>query len=141
MCPSERTSGSERYPQISVAYATCIGFHSSYAHPGDYAKRPTSGTKASLRIGGDEGTSPPRCAQSHDTCDTAGPPARRNTGRNVPTGLLDLAGPALRIEADGPLLVAASPPGRRACDVDRKSTRLNSSHANISYAVFCLKKN
>src|SRR3712207_6890251 len=28
-------------------------------------------------------------------------------------------------------------PNRR---VDRKSTRLNSSHANISYAVFCLKK-
>src|SRR3712207_7125010 len=25
-------------------------------------------------------------------------------------------------------------------DKDRKSTRLNSSHANISYAVFCLKK-
>src|SRR3712207_7396954 len=30
---------------------------------------------------------------------------------------------------------------RRASDTaDRKSTRLNSSHANISYAVFCLKK-
>src|SRR3712207_8966175 len=34
---------------------------------------------------------------------------------------------------------------RRALDLlrdasDRKSTRLNSSHANISYAVFCLKK-
>src|SRR3712207_7157982 len=31
----------------------------------------------------------------------------------------------------------------RGCDAacrDRKSTRLNSSHANISYAVFCLKK-
>src|SRR3712207_8316106 len=27
------------------------------------------------------------------------------------------------------------------CDRDRKSTRLNSSHANISYAVFCLKNN
>src|SRR5258707_5653778 len=27
-----------------------------------------------------------------------------------------------------------------AAGVDRKSTRLNSSHANISYAVFCLKK-
>src|SRR5947209_15477546 len=26
------------------------------------------------------------------------------------------------------------------CGEDRKSTRLNSSHANISYAVFCLKK-
>src|SRR3712207_8118242 len=27
-----------------------------------------------------------------------------------------------------------------SCSLDRKSTRLNSSHANISYAVFCLKK-
>src|SRR3712207_7551623 len=36
-------------------------------------------------------------------------------------------------------------PGRQAGDrsrtADRKSTRLNSSHANISYAVFCLQKN
>src|SRR3712207_8879219 len=29
---------------------------------------------------------------------------------------------------------------RIASAIDRKSTRLNSSHANISYAVFCLKK-
>src|SRR5258707_9842117 len=29
---------------------------------------------------------------------------------------------------------------RRGSRRDRKSTRLNSSHANISYAVFCLKK-
>src|SRR3712207_7200812 len=28
----------------------------------------------------------------------------------------------------------------RPAAADRKSTRLNSSHANISYAVFCLKK-
>src|SRR3712207_7410014 len=38
----------------------------------------------------------------------------------------------------------ASPPDRRQGAPpprpDRKSTRLNSSHANISYAVFCLKK-
>src|SRR3712207_8674103 len=33
----------------------------------------------------------------------------------------------------GGLLIAATGP-------DRKSTRLNSSHANISYAVFCLRK-
>src|SRR3712207_8608433 len=33
-------------------------------------------------------------------------------------------------------MVLASP----MCSRDRKSTRLNSSHANISYAVFCLKK-
>src|ERR1035437_9437117 len=30
--------------------------------------------------------------------------------------------------------------GNRDARTDRKSTRLNSSHANISYAVFCLKK-
>src|SRR3712207_7823593 len=30
---------------------------------------------------------------------------------------------------------------KRELETDRKSTRLNSSHANISYAVFCLKKN
>src|SRR3712207_9182041 len=30
--------------------------------------------------------------------------------------------------------------GRVVIAEDRKSTRLNSSHANISYAVFCLKK-
>src|SRR3712207_9005202 len=30
--------------------------------------------------------------------------------------------------------------GARRLRQDRKSTRLNSSHANISYAVFCLKK-
>src|SRR3712207_8807191 len=37
-----------------------------------------------------------------------------------------------------PAPVAAEAQPRQ--DADRKSTRLNSSHANISYAVFCLKK-
>src|SRR5687768_18253958 len=32
------------------------------------------------------------------------------------------------------------PGGRRLATEDRKSTRLNSSHGYISYAVFCLKK-
>src|SRR3712207_8433042 len=41
----------------------------------------------------------------------------------------------------GPLALGAGLPGRRVDErADRKSTRLNSSHANISYAVFCLKK-
>src|SRR3712207_8720858 len=52
-------------------------------------------------------------------------------------------GPAEELGAPGPL--AAHVRGlRRAVQLDgrgdRKSTRLNSSHANISYAVFCLKK-
>src|SRR3712207_8842915 len=48
-------------------------------------------------------------------------------------GLLRLAG--VVEQEDGPLEHAGS-----AVGLDRKSTRLNSSHANISYAVFCLKK-
>src|SRR3712207_8683879 len=37
-------------------------------------------------------------------------------------------------------VAAAGLPGGTSFMEDRKSTRLNSSHANISYAVFCLKK-
>src|SRR3712207_7390133 len=38
-------------------------------------------------------------------------------------------------------MIASSPSrSRTSFTTDRKSTRLNSSHANISYAVFCLKK-
>src|SRR3712207_6966297 len=49
-------------------------------------------------------------------------------------------------DADAALEAAAATSGRAVLIsgftvmVDRKSTRLNSSHANISYAVFCLKK-
>src|SRR3712207_8514294 len=62
----------------------------------------------------------------------------------------DVMDPAHHLVAVGGLHVAqvdlALGPGRHrvhalpAGDQDRKSTRLNSSHANISYAVFCLKK-
>src|SRR3712207_7445619 len=59
--------------------------------------------------------------------------------------------PRARSEPDIPcteallLLASPSPSNRRTSAAllvteDRKSTRLNSSHANISYAVFCLKK-
>src|SRR3712207_7265774 len=44
-------------------------------------------------------------------------------------------------QAEGVGVLAEVRPGlRRDGHADRKSTRLNSSHANISYAVFCLKK-
>src|SRR3712207_8799698 len=39
-----------------------------------------------------------------------------------------------------PAFLPDPPSGNRYGARDRKSTRLNSSHANISYAVFCLKK-
>src|SRR3712207_7495500 len=43
---------------------------------------------------------------------------------------------SVSIECDGGIYRSAFV----AVNEDRKSTRLNSSHANISYAVFCLKK-
>src|SRR3712207_8089678 len=52
-------------------------------------------------------------------------------GGRDPLRLLRVEQPQLRVHARGGGLDPAE---------DRKSTRLNSSHANISYAVFCLKK-
>src|SRR3712207_6854382 len=63
----------------------------------------------------------------------------------------DLRNPLQVIEGYSEMLVegvlgALSPEQQKVISVirknseDRKSTRLNSSHANISYAVFCLKK-
>src|SRR3712207_8723940 len=52
------------------------------------------------------------------------------------------AGGAGRVAGDALGGVGVAVAGLHAADPggDRKSTRLNSSHANISYAVFCLKK-
>src|SRR3712207_8167090 len=52
-------------------------------------------------------------------------------GGGPPEGKADALGGVVRIPQEA---VA----GKQ--EQDRKSTRLNSSHANISYAVFCLKK-
>src|SRR5207249_7897466 len=66
-----------------------------------------------------------------------------------PQALLDAAVPEFRrderrLGRDPPVLVQAfegvRPKEARLLGVDRKSTRLNSSHVSISYAVFCLKK-
>src|SRR3712207_7790129 len=46
----------------------------------------------------------------------------------------------LCIAREGARNEAAIGDERLHAKIDRKSTRLNSSHANISYAVFCLKK-
>src|SRR5258707_9445901 len=43
-------------------------------------------------------------------------------------------------EPEERLLTLGAPVIHSHSEIDRKSTRLNSSHANISYAVFCLKK-
>src|SRR5689334_24080245 len=50
----------------------------------------------------------------------------------------DAEGSELGAGVPGPLVHAAD--AGRGIRADRKSTRLNSSHSSISYAVFCLKK-
>src|SRR3712207_7921157 len=54
----------------------------------------------------------------------------------------ELADGVLVLDHEHGRAVPVAPRGRHRLllGVDRKSTRLNSSHANISYAVFCLKK-
>src|SRR3712207_8570960 len=59
---------------------------------------------------------------------------RRTLLGSVAAASAALVGPAHAVLAQR----AEATPG--GTNVDRKSTRLNSSHANISYAVFCLKK-
>src|SRR3712207_7721718 len=62
---------------------------------------------------------------------------RRGVAPDAATGLLLVGALAL-----GTILASDAYPAGAGVDrlLDRKSTRLNSSHANISYAVFCLKK-
>src|ERR1035438_7411033 len=52
-------------------------------------------------------------------------------------------GRKIYVLGEGRLINLAAAEGHPASvmDIDRKSTRLNSSHLGISYAVFCLKKN
>src|SRR3712207_7692433 len=68
---------------------------------------------------------------------------RRQAGPEV-LGLADVDDPAAGVlepvDARGRRDLSRRRTVRRRIG-DRKSTRLNSSHANISYAVFCLKKN
>src|SRR5438445_2422494 len=45
-----------------------------------------------------------------------------------------------KIEKAGGTVTIVGQPTQSSLSRDRKSTRLNSSHANTSYAVFCLKK-
>src|SRR3712207_8350747 len=55
------------------------------------------------------------------------------SGKPIPVG-------AIREVVEGGPFTTMIEEDRELAIRDRKSTRLNSSHANISYAVFCLKK-
>src|SRR3712207_8535299 len=79
---------------------------------------------------------PPRATLfPYTTLFRSAPRKRAERHRGGPHGDPDLDGPAATTRSRR-VGTAATRPGYG----DRKSTRLNSSHANISYAVFCLKK-
>src|SRR3712207_7573382 len=70
---------------------------------------------------------------------------RRRNGSDGEVQRVPDRGPVVLVLQDLPVVVEADERLLGLEDVplverDRKSTRLNSSHANISYAVFCLKK-
>src|SRR3989449_8530959 len=58
----------------------------------------------------------------------------------VPAGVIADDGDDRDTVADGRIELERVEPERAVAERDRKSTRLNSSHGYISYAVFCLKK-
>src|SRR3712207_9008048 len=61
-------------------------------------------------------------------------------GKFVPDGDVEDHGAPEREDTPAPEVSRREEPPTAQPPADRKSTRLNSSHANISYAVFCLKK-
>src|SRR3712207_7747965 len=76
---------------------------------------------------------------------SAGERTGRRVGRRVTRQLINSPPPPQQEVVNGwatkdLLEVLAREQNAALSPKDRKSTRLNSSHANISYAVFCLKK-
>src|SRR2546430_11290905 len=66
---------------------------------------------------------------------------RSELGAKMTSGVdLWLNTPQFPLEASGTSGMKAALNGVPSLSIDRKSTRLNSSHRQISYAVFCLKK-
>src|SRR2546430_9103249 len=60
--------------------------------------------------------------------------------RQVDLGAFVNAACALGVMTYGAIQIPLVPTLAHVAGLDRKSTRLNSSHSQISYAVFCLKK-
>src|SRR3712207_8426548 len=75
--------------------------------------------------------------RSRDDLDPGGRDA--HVRGDVPAGVLRDRGDRVQAPGDPRLHAGEGVPAAQR-EPDRKSTRLNSSHANISYAVFCLKK-
>src|SRR5260221_3886382 len=91
----------------------------------------------------------PLLVEAHERIDPAGPievrpliaHAQMHLDHATADGLgVEDAGVALEMPADPRAAIRLDAGIEAYCGADRKSTRLNSSHTVISYAVFCLKK-
>src|SRR2546422_6254037 len=81
-------------------------------------------------------------SHSRGAADDLGGRGSRRAGRSVARSGRNVSARS-RIRAEDALVADRAHPDRatdRPALLDRKSTRLNSSHGYISYAVFCLKK-
>src|SRR3712207_6938598 len=83
----------------------------------------------------------------HDALPISGawPTSGADHGQPAPMVFVSSSNPARKTDRQAPVRPvgiggANGPATALRAAADRKSTRLNSSHANISYAVFCLKK-
>src|SRR5207249_11580178 len=78
----------------------------------------------------------------HDTFGEIRVPADRLWGAQTQRSLENfrISGERMPVELIRALALVKRSCARVNIDLDRKSTRLNSSHVSISYAVFCLKK-
>src|ERR1039457_6107196 len=91
----------------------------------------------------------PECARTIDRSRTAPEPGTRGSpaasapnpeGRNRAIHSRQTLYPTKQAAVQDPIIGNATPRKCSCGGTDRKSTRLNSSHLVISYAVFCLKK-
>src|SRR3712207_8090030 len=122
-----------------VALATCAVPSALKVMQPDVASSDATNIRARIERSGDEyvvngrkwwstGAGDPRC-EIAIVMGKTDPEAPRHEQQSMI--LVPLDAPGVEIERTLPVF---------GYDEDRKSTRLNSSHANISYAVFCLKK-
>src|SRR5438876_5959375 len=130
-CRPSRLAPARASPCLVLELQRCCCFSSAFTTPGTASLTTYLSTRRTQTLSGAETERQER--RHHDTRNQgqSGRHHRSKQWGGPPNQPLRLTGAALR--SIGFNVSTAGP-------ADRKSTRLNSSHPSISYAVFCLKK-